>query len=331
MDHIRRFHGGLPALIRRGTGSFSLSAEIDAPPAQLDYSVRYDEGHGGVGAESLGKRVDGQFEAIVNRPGPNYNNVDRSGTVLGVEGRTSRDEWLRSIRDMVAGIDVHLPFDVSAGWAARRYQRSSTVRGQDVLQVAQRLELFGSNLVNAYHTLKNEFGANHWRTTMELVQLGLGHEVSDIAVTAAAGGGHVGLAIDYESLGRVPAFALADGVLTYLAFVALVRLDQGRTLLAFDEPETHLHPALLARVVGLLEDAATRYPVVISTHSDRLLDCLSDPVGAVVVCELDRDHCTALRRLDPEQFEKWRDDYRGVGDIRAEGQLRSILQRSETP
>jgi predicted ATPase len=110
--------------------------------------------------------------------------------------------------------------------------------------------------------------------------------------------------------------------------VALIRLDDGRTLLAFDEPETHLHPALLARVVTLFEDAASRYPVVLSTHSDRLLDALPDPVASVVVSELDALHRTKLRRLDPEQFEKWRDDYLGVGDIRAESQLESILAES---
>jgi predicted ATPase len=110
--------------------------------------------------------------------------------------------------------------------------------------------------------------------------------------------------------------------------VALIRLDDGRTLLAFDEPETHLHPALLARVVTLFEDAASRYPVVLSTHSDRLLDALPDPVASVVVSELDAQHRTKLRRLDPEQFDKWRDDYLGVGDIRAESQLESTLAES---
>jgi predicted ATPase len=329
-NHLRGYHGGVPTLARSGAGSFWLFAEIEAAPASLLYGVRFDATSGGVGAERLEQRA-GEAAPIIDRHTPELpTGVREWGTVLGTEGRTSQDEQLRLTRDLLAGIDVHVPFDVSAGWATRRYQRTSTVRGQAVLQIAHRLELFGSNLVNAYHTLKNEFGAVHWRDTMELIQLGLGHEVSDIAVSASAGGGHVGLAVDFASLGRVPAFALADGVLTYLAFVALVRLDEGRTLLAFDEPETHLHPALLARVVGLLEDAATRYPVVIATHSDRLLDCLSDPVAAVVVCELDDQHCTTLRRLDATQFETWRDDYRGVGDIRAEGQLSSILKPAKT-
>ena len=43
-----------------------------------------------------------------------------------------------------------------------------------------------------------------------------------------------------------------------LAFVALVQLDEGRTCLTFDEPESHLHPALLGRVLQLFERAVLR-------------------------------------------------------------------------
>lgn len=322
---IRKYHGGMPALAAPGAGSVTVGASIDAPPDTLDYCVEFDAIRGSVVEELLTRTLGDESEQLIDRMAEK--NVGGSETVLGMRPRDGSVQLTQQTLDM---IDVHVPFDVSAGWATRRYQRTSTVRGQDVLQPATRLELFGTNLANVYHTLKNEYGAEHWRTTMELVRLGLGHDVSDVATSASAGGGYVGLVVHFGSA-RVPAFSLADGELTYLAFVALVRLDTGRSLLAFDEPETHLHPALLARVVDLFEDAAQRYPVVLSTHSDQLLDCLSDPVASVVVCELDRDRCTRLRRLDPEQFEKWRDDYRGVGSIRAEGQLRSILRQSEEP
>jgi predicted ATPase len=323
---IRKYHGGMPALAAPGAGTVTVGASIDAPPDTFDYCVGFDAIRSGIVEEILTRTRGDEREEVFDRT-TLAQNIGGSETVLGMR---AREGSLLLIQQTLAAIDVHVPFDVSAGWATRRYQRTSTVRGQDVLQPATRLELFGTNLANVYHTLKNEYGADHWRTTMELVQLGLGHDVSDVATSASAGGGYVGLVVHFGSA-RVPAFSLADGELTYLAFVALVRLDAGRSLLAFDEPETHLHPALLARVVDLLEDAAQRYPVVISTHSDQLLDCLSDPVASVVVCELDRERCTRLRRLDPEQFDKWRENYRGVGSIRAEGQLRSILRQSEEP
>jgi len=86
-----------------------------------------------------------------------------------------------------------------------------------------------------------------------------------------------------------------------------------------DEPELHLHPALLARVVGLLEEAAEHAPVVLATHSDRLLDALTDPVASVVLCELDEQRAVRLRRPNAERLADWLEEYRGFGSIRAEG------------
>ncbi len=139
------------------------------------------------------------------------------------------------------------------------------------------------------------------------------------------------LSLEIQDQGRVPAFSLADGVLSYLAFVALFRLDEGRTLLAFDEPELHLHPGLLMRVLGMLEVMSDRYPVVIATHSDRLLDGLSDAAGSVVVAELDERARTRLRRLDPDALSKWIGDYRGLGELRADGELISVLADAPAP
>jgi predicted ATPase len=322
---IRDHHGGTAAFARHDVDAITLGATLETNSYELDHEFHHGPDNR---FEEILRRRTGSAEKLIN---PGLLEAEamlrkKQPDPADIE-QDSNDRQLAE--KTLAGIAVHLPFDVSASWAARQHKRTSTVRGPQALQPTKSLHLYGTNLANVYHTLKNEYGAEHWRNTMELVQLGLGHDVSDIAITAADGG-KVSLAVDFGST-RVLAFALADGVLTYLAFVALVRLDAGRSLLAFDEPETHLHPALLTRVVDLLEDAAQRYPVVLSTHSDQLLDCLSDPVGSVVVCELDRDRCTRLRRLDPEQFDKWRDDYRGVGNIRAEGQLRSILRESEEP
>ena len=122
--------------------------------------------------------------------------------------------------------------------------------------------------------------------------------------------------------------------LAYLAFVALFRLRRSemgraeRSLLAFDEPETHLHPATLARVVGFFEREATRHPVILGTQSDALLDYLESPATSVRVCELDGERlATRVSTLDPTQLEKWLEDYRGLGAIRSEGYLQEVVRR----
>jgi predicted ATPase len=221
-----------------------------------------------------------------------------------------------------------LPFDVTAGWGRRQRGASSPIRDPRVAEPTHRLDLLGDNLVNVYQALKNDRGSDAWKDTLELLQMGFGPGLRDVAISQVAGG-YLGLSVEFEKQGRIPALHLADGLLTYMGFVAIHQLGDGRSLLAFDEPETHLHPALLARVMTLLEDMATRHPVILATHSDRILDYLENPVESVLICELDDEQKTRLRRLDPNQYEKWRARYQGLGDIRARGHLPSVLVEDE--
>jgi predicted ATPase len=230
-------------------------------------------------------------------------------------------------REALDGIDVHLPFDVSATWAAHSRGKGSALREPRVAEFGRRLDLFGTNLVNVYQMLKNS-GFERWRETLELLQLGLGPELQDVLLPVV-GGGYLGIELELRGRGRIPAYQLADGELAYLAFVGLVQLDEGRTMLCFDEPEHHLHPGLLGRVVQLFEDASTRYPVVLATHSDRLLDFVPDPASEVRVCELDSQYRTVLRQLDRAQLEKWTDRYSGLGELRAAGNLSAVMAMDE--
>jgi predicted ATPase len=206
------------------------------------------------------------------------------------------------------------------------------IRGTSVIEPADSLTRFGNNLANAFHELKNNFSEAHWKETMDFVRLGLGFDIESINTRADAGGGSISLRLKYAGLDdQVPAFSLSDGTLSYLCFVALTRLNTKKSLIAFDEPETHLHPELLMRVLDFFETMAEKQPIVLATHSDRLLDGLTDPARSVVVCELDERRATQLRRLDKTALADWLADYRGVGDIRTAGHLASLLAKRETP
>jgi predicted ATPase len=231
---------------------------------------------------------------------------------------------MQALVRLLAGIEHHLSFNVTAAWAVKQNNGNVPMREPVLMEPARRLEMFGDNLANAYHALKNDMPSEHWQETVEILRLGVGPDLEDVNI-AAQGGGYAYIYVTIRGVGRIPAFHLADGILAYMAFVAMFRLDHGRELLAFDEPEAHLHPALLARVVSSFEGAAERYPVVVASHSDRLLDALTQPIASIVVCELAAGHRTRLRHLDKEEYEKWRDVYSGVGQLRAESQLESIL------
>jgi predicted ATPase len=331
-EELHRSHA-IGSAVRRDCAGVSIDVRFEIDGADYVYSLTLSPDARAVAAESLSRAVDG--DKALDRVGekiilPVAGAIPPTLLVVDLLTRNlDKSPNFARLSALLAGIDSHLPFDVTAMWGKRTRgsAEKSQMREPRLAEPGDRLSMFGDNLVNVYQTLRNDKSRSHWQETLDLIRLGLGTDIEDITVSAA-GGGYTTLSVEFRSIGKIPVLQLADGLLTYLAFVALIRLDEGRTLLAFDEPETHLHPALLARVLTLFEDASSRYPVVLSTHSDRLLDALPDPVASVVVTELDAQHRTKLRRLDPEQFEKWRDNYLGVGDIRAESQLESILAES---
>jgi predicted ATPase len=183
----------------------------------------------------------------------------------------------------------------------------------------------GGNLASVWHALKNEKSSQHWETTMEYVRLGLGQDVDSVNVRLDPGGAQGALSLLWRGQEIAEsAYALSDGMLSYLCFVALFRLEADASLLVFDEPETHLHPELMNRVVGFLESIATRTNVLVCTHSDRFLDALTDPVRSAALMELDGERATRIVRTTKKRLEPWLDQYRGLGKVRAEG-LQSVV------
>lgn len=326
VNRIASAHGGMSQLREHGTRRVEIYASIDDGSGEiLKYGQVWNEGDS-VPEEGIFRGND--LNPIVLRDGNTATIAAEKLTIARSDSLIHfgepRNEDIRTLAEALGGIEVHLPFYVSPSWAAPPSDRR-TARGITLIEPTTRLDRLGTNLVNAYQSLKNDFGIDHWKATLEDIRLGLGPAVRDVRLEAIPGGGHIALTLEIEHQGRVPAYSLADGVLSYLAFVALFRLDEGRTLLVFDEPEANLHPALLMRVLGMLEVMSDRYPVIIATHSDRLLDGLADPAQSVVVTELDERARTRLRRLDPDALRRWIGDYRGLGELRADGELSSIL------
>ncbi|WP_437308244.1 AAA family ATPase [Sorangium sp. So ce388] len=238
---------------------------------------------------------------------------------------------LHAVGHHLKNFSVHLPFETIPAWAARALDRKSALRSSALLTPADRLEKLGLNLASAYHALKNNFGRDHWDKTLGYLRLGLGERIEDVVTWADPGGGNIGLSIKMIGLDLAISTAqLSDGMLSYLAFVALFRLHTTKpSLVAFDEPDLHLHPHLLMRVLDMFESMAHDCPVLLATHSDRLLDGLRDPARSVVLCELDERGATRLVRPDRNVLARWLERYRGLGDIRGAGHAASVLTKVE--
>jgi predicted ATPase len=75
----------------------------------------------------------------------------------------------------------------------------------------------------------------------------------------------------------------------------------------------------LANVADLLIEASQRTQLIITTHSDILVDALTEHPRAVVVCEKHAGQ-TTMQRLDPKELKKWLEKYR-LGQLWIDGEL----------
>lgn len=99
---------------------------------------------------------------------------------------------------------------------------------------------------------------------------------------------------------------LSDGTLRYLCLLAALASPRPPTFFALNEPETSLHPSLLAPLGKAIAAAATRSQVWVTTHSEALAAAIeaASPRGRVRRVELRvRDGATTVVRAAEEDDE----------------------------
>ena len=129
-------------------------------------------------------------------------------------------------------------------------------------------------------------------------------------VNATVSGGTVQIFFHEKGLREaVPATRLSDGSLRYLCLLTVLLNLYPRRVICIEEPELGLHPDIIPEVAKLLLEASKRCQLFVTTHSDILVDALSDVPEAVVVCEK-VNGATELRRLDRDELGVWLEEYR---------------------
>ncbi|MDE0363451.1 MAG: AAA family ATPase [Rhodospirillaceae bacterium] len=172
----------------------------------------------------------------------------------------------------------------------------------------------GTNLGLVLNRLKRDHPKASDRLLEELHQLYDGIEAIDVSIE----GGTVQLFLR-EGDKTVPATRLSDGTLRYICLLAVLCHPDPPPLVCLEEPELGLHPDLLPGLADLLREASERTQLIVTTHSDVLVDKLTDEPDSVVICEK-LDGQTQLRRLDSDDLNHWLDRY-SLGELWTKGEL----------
>lgn len=107
----------------------------------------------------------------------------------------------------------------------------------------------------------------------------------------------------------IPSNRLSDGTLRYLCLLAVIFDPEPPPLVCIEEPELGLHPDVIAGLVHLLKEFSRRTQLIITTHSEAVVDALHDYPAAIIACGK-KAGSTTMERLDAEDLRSWLDEYR---------------------
>lgn len=229
---------------------------------------------------------------------------------------------LRHVREALSRLRVYPGFSSKPRWALDAQERALSPRSSIVIQPQDALDPPGRGLINALYGLQQN-DEHRWSYLLRQMEGEFPH-FRGLYFPADPGGGKIGLEwVDDRFSGRRFADQMSEGMWSFLSLLAALLPADPAELIAFDEPDAHLHPSALRRLVGLLEEASSRATVVFTTHSSRVLDELEEPERSLVICE-PTEEGTAVRELDPEQARAWLTAYDGPSALRERGLLDGV-------
>lgn len=117
----------------------------------------------------------------------------------------------------------------------------------------------------------------------------------------------------------IPATRLSDGTLGYLCLLAILCDPEPPPLVCIEEPELGLHPDILPKLADLMVAMSERTQLIVTTHSDILVDALTELPESVLVCEK-HDGQSTIQRLDSQKLVGWLEKYR-LGELWTRGEL----------
>jgi predicted ATPase len=228
------------------------------------------------------------------------------------------DSILKTVRD-----NIHHPEITFLGEQFSKIQiyRDWNFGRKSPMRQSQRADLIpdyllpdASNLALFLNTLRHD-PATKRRLLTYLQELYAGIEDYEIRIVD----GSV-LVFFQEGEWMIPATRLSDGTLRYLYLLAILCNPNPPPLICIEEPELGLHPDILPTIAKLLVEASERTQLIVTTHSETLVDCMTETPENVLVCEKD-ENGTYMERLNAKDLEHWMTEYRRLGTLWNQGHI----------
>lgn len=196
-------------------------------------------------------------------------------------------------------------------WTFGRYSKprepqKADMRNDFLEENCQNLALI-LNKIDKYPPIKNKI--------LEHLKI-LYPRFTDYSVVIEAGNAQI---FFMENNISIPATRLSDGTLRYLSLLVALYNPSPTSLICIEEPELGLHPDILPTLAEIFKEVSQEKQLIITTHSEILIDALSDTPESVIVCENNEGH-TTLERLSRDNLKEWLKEY-SLGELWSRGEL----------
>ncbi|WP_437671914.1 AAA family ATPase [Sorangium sp. So ce131] len=248
---------------------------------------------------------------LERRPGHAVTFDSQERRLAAHEGSVLDEQSLLSLTAGPFGNAQVLGFrDVVSGWSIYHdvhVDQQAPLRQAAVARMDRRIAVDGQNLIPVLHTLYT--GSRDFKRVVdEAMRAAFSDDYEELVFPPAADQ-RVQLRVRWRSLRTEQAAAdLSDGTVRFLLLLAILASPSPADLIAIDEPEAGLHPSMLPIVAELAADAAERSQVVLTTHSDQLLDAFTAEPPVTTVTRW-QDGETRLSIVDGEELRRWLKEY----------------------
>jgi predicted ATPase len=211
---------------------------------------------------------------------------------------TITNRWIPAIQKGLAGWSIYHDIHVN---------RDAVIRQPVVARAEKRVTPDGQNLISVLHTLYTS--DRYFKQAINSAMRAAFGDDFDELVFPPAADQRIQLHVRWSTLRNEQSAAdLSDGTLRFLFLLAVLATPSPASLIAIDEPETGLHPSMLPIVAEYAADAAQRSQVILTTHSDQLLDAFGDIRPTTTVAKWS-DGETTLTTLDDDKLAYWLKEY----------------------
>lgn len=192
-------------------------------------------------------------------------------------------------------------------WARASGERASA-RDSLIISTERFVGREGIGLVTALYNLQTDHG-DAWDPLQSAFRAEFPF-TKRIIFPADPGGSRISFALEDTRFParRIYSSEMSDGMIVYLCLLSMIVHPGQGVVLALDEPDAHLHPSAVRRLLALAHEKHSSRDLVIVTHSNAILNELRDPAASVRIVEPTKEGAR-IRKLDAEALKAWRGEY----------------------